>query len=192
MYSTSIIPLALAAGLTTASPLVPRQEAPNACGLATGPFQLQATAQDGTVYPLAVNFAAAFGQTLRLVANPANPFTGSTFTDLHIPGDDATGYVLSTQHATQTDPNGGPVQFNSTVPTAGSVMSLAHPADGAPGMRKLCGDLLNNPVYYTVDGSVYDWTLCNGDTVDQVLGWKIINYKGTDPSCQSVALQMKP
>lgn len=192
MYTTSLLPIVLAAGLISASPLKARQEPPNACGVASAPFHLQALAQDNTIYPLSATFAAEFGQTLRLTANPKSPFSNTTaFTDSHIAGEpDSTGYVLSTNHKTQVNPNGDAVVFNSTVPSTGSVMSFANPADGAPGMNKFCGDLINNPVFYAVDTAVYDWTLCNGDAVDQQLGWKIISYKGTDPSCESVALQV--
>lgn len=192
MYTAALISLAMAAGLGSASPLKARQMPADACGTAASPFHLEALAQDGTSYPLAANFAAEFGQTLRLVANPSQPFTGTTtFTDSHIAGEpDSSGYVMSTNHATQVNPNGGAVVFNSTVPSAGSVMSFANPADGAPGLGKLCGDLINNPTYYTIDGGVYDWTLCDGDAVDKQLGWKIISYKGTDASCQNVALHV--
>ena len=190
MQVKAILAAATLAGLTAASPLKPRQMPADACGTERGSFTLQAVAQNGTTYPLATGFAAEFGQTLRLVANPATPFNPTAITESHIGSDASTGYVFSTPHATQVNPNGGPVQFNSTVPAAGAVVSMANPVDGAPGFSKLCGDLVNNPTYYTLSGSVYDFTLCDGDAVDKYLGRRLVYYQGTDASCVNVALQL--
>lgn len=191
MYSSTTLAAAMLASLAAASPLQSRQMPPNSCGTAPAPFKLEAVDTNGVSYPLAVTFAAEFGQTLRLTANPASPFTGTSLTEEHIAGDvPAAGYVLSVQHKTQTNPNGDAVQFNSTVPAAGSLVLMSNPTDGTPGLGKVCGDLINNPTYYTADlGDINGWSLCDGDAVDKELGWKLLYYKGTDASCQTVSLK---
>ncbi|KAL9081201.1 MAG: hypothetical protein Q9159_007392 [Coniocarpon cinnabarinum] len=189
------------AAVSTATPLKPRQELPNSCGVLSTPFTLSAQLQNGTQYPLFVTFPAeetSETNVLRVTANPGAgaAVTPTQFTERHLEQDGTdynTGFFFLTNHKAQTNPNGDPVPYGSGTPPQGNKLTLEQGTGLGQGLGKTCGDLEGNPTYYVLEQDIYGWQLCDdGDVVDETIGFQVVYSGATAPAglkCVPMALR---
>ena len=177
------------ASAAVASPVVKRNACPTA---APAPIHLVAVnnvaPQDPsfTTYPIAVSFPAEYNRALQFYASTRAPYNDtSTFDYLG-----ASLNILQTNHTQQYPANTQPpVTFDSTAPPAGSPLQLQSGAPTNGHLTYVCE--AGYPAYFTIDDSGdFSWTLCAGSAADPSIGRRLLYWRGTDPSCESVSLRI--